>query len=778
MSDESGGISLPIAEPPAPPPPPRFASPEPGGGPGWSVRERPATEPAAWEAQGLVAILPPPVPAAPGAPSAPAAEPPLVRDDPPPPPQGPSPPTASGFPTAMQLVAVLVVAVVLVAGVGVYLFRSHPATSAPSSGAPSGPAIAVVRSGPAVLTSQSLNGGGAGQSLKIPGLPGAIVTTRDGSRAFLLDSSHGQVIPVDLVHGAVGAPIQAGKLPTDEEMSPDGATLYVTDNLSGAVIPIDTASDTPGPAQQLAQGVTTFVPAPSGSTAVVGLNNAPGQPGIIGFYNPTSGLGQAQPVAVGMNSPSQLLYGPDGTTVWVVEPGVGNLPGVVIPVSVRTHAVGRAIAVGHSPAGSAMSPDGHLLLVPNTLDSTVSVVDLAARAVVATIPVGAGPAQVKISRDGATAWIVCTLGRTLVPLDLHSTRAGTPIPLTNAPTDLGLPKGAAVAWVLFPSSAGSVSFVTGSRLGRTTQVGNDPSLLIAPNSGSAWAANALSDTVQRVDMSGGASGPPIRVARLPRDLTLTRDQKTLLVLSFGDGSHAGSLTAIDTRSSKAGSPLAVGVAPSSLTLAPDGTTAYIVNHESNSITVVDLTKWQIISRVAVPCSPTQLVITPDGATMYVDCSASSEVLPITAKSRAVGAPIAVGASSDLIMGNQGKTIFVKADHALQEIDVATDKVVLNHDETGNIVSVTPTPDDSTLVAVENTGGALLLLKSATLATTTSVSVGSRPDGVELSPDGSRAYVLDTSQQKLYVIDVSAAKVTATIDVSPQANSVVLPSRQP
>jgi YVTN family beta-propeller protein len=675
----------------------------------------------------------------------------------------------------MQLGAVVVAALVLVAGVGIYVFRSHGTTTAPVAAA-RGDAIAVVRDGPAVLSPQSLTGGAAGKSLNIPGSPGSIVTTPDGSKAFLLDSTHGQVIPVDLVHGTVGAPIPAGKLPTDEEMSRDGTTLYVTDNLSGTVIPIDTASGAPGPAQQLTQGVINFVPAPTGSTAVVSLNNAAGQPGILGFYSPTAGLASA--VQVGLNSPIELFYSPDGSTVWVTEDGVGNLPGVVIPVDVRSHAVGRAIAVGHGTAGSAMTADGRLLLVTNSLDRTVTVIDLAARAAVATVPVGAGPQRVDFSGDGSTAWIVCALDRSLVPIDLRTDHAGTPIALANAPDDLVIPKGSSQAWVLFPSSAGNVTFLSGNKLGHPTQVGNSPGLLIAHDSTSAWVANSLSDTVQRVDMSGGASGTPIHVARLPGELALTRDQKTLLVLSFGDGSHPGFLTPIDTTSSKPGNPLDVGVAPASLTLTPDGTTAYIANHQANSIVTVDLKTWHVGARIAVPCSPTQLVITPDGTTMFVNCSASSEVLPVTTNGNTVGAPIAVGASASLIMGTQGKTLFVNADHVIQEIDVATDKVVLSHDETGNIVSIMPTPDDVTLIAVENTGGAVLILHAANLATTTSISVGSRPGGLQLTPDASHAYVLDDSQQKLYVIDVVAAKVTATIDVSPNASYVAVPSRQP
>ncbi len=742
-------------------------------------------ERAAWDA--------PPVPPSaaaspsPPPPPAPAATSPLLADTPPGrPPQsrgarpipepGAAPRATSGFPTILQLLAALVVAAVVVAGVGVYFLRSQGAATTATAPPPPGGAVAVIRSGPAELTSQSLSGGGSGRSLKLPGSPNAVVTTPDGSRAFLLDTSRGQVIPVDLLHGSVGAPILAGKLPTDEEMSRDGATLYVTDNLGGAVIPIDTASGTPGPAQQLAQGVISYVPSPSGSTAVVSVANGAGQPGIIGFYSPTAGLGSA--ALVGSNSPTELFYSPDGSTIWVTEDGVGNLPGVVIPVDVRSHAVGRAIAVGHGVAGSAMSSDGRLLLVTDSLDRSVSVVDLVARAVVATVPVGAGPVRAELSPGGSTAWVACTLDRTLVPIDLHSDRAGKPIPLANAPADLTIPRGASAAWVLLPSSAGNVAFLNGTRVGRSTQVGNSPGLLIAPDSRSAWVANSLSDTVQRVDMAGGTSGTPIRVSRLPNDLALTRDGRTLLVLSFGDGTHAGFLTAIDTSSSRASAPLDVGVAPSSLTLAPGGTTAYVVNRQANSITAVDLTGWRVSARIAVPCSPTQLVATRDGAGLYIDCSASSEVLPMTAPGHAIGAPIAVGSSSELVMGNQGKTIFVKADHVLQEIDVATDKVVLSRAETANIVSITPTSDDATLVAVENTGGVVLLLKTATLATTTSVSVGSRPDSVELSSDGARAYVLDTSQQKLYVVDVLAAKLAATIDVAPGATAVTVPSRQP
>lgn len=570
-------------------------------------------------------------------------------------------------------------------------------------------------------------------------------------------------------------PIPAGKLPIDEALSADGATLFVTDNLSGAVIPIDTSSDTPGPAQQLIQGVASFTQSPDRSTAVISAFGGAGQPGLVAFYTPATGLGTA--VEVGNNTASAVSYSKDGATVWVLEDGVGSAPGVLIPVDVRSHGVGAAIAVGHSPSGSATTTDGRLEVVANSIDRTATVVDLVSRAVVATVPVGAGPGSVAISVDSTTAWIACTLGRSLVPVDLRSHRAGTPVKLGNSPSDVGLPATGGVAWVMYASSPGSVRFLTGtSRFGPALPVGNDPNLAIAHDSTTAWVANGLSDTVQHVDTSGQSDGPPIHVAAAPVDLALTPDRRMLLVLSFGDGTHPGFLTAIDTASSRARTPLAVGAAPSSLTLAPDGSSAYIANHQDNSITTVNLVTWHVARSTLLPCSPTQLVITPDGTALYASCAASAVVVPMTTKDSTVGAPIAVASSPELLMGNQGKLIFVKVVHGLQEIDLGTGKVVLSHEETGNIVGIAVSPDDTTIVAAENTGGAVLLINAATLTTTTSISVGPRPDGVALTPDGTRAYVLDTSAQKLYVVGVAAAKVTATISVAPNASAAVVPSR--
>ncbi len=264
----------------------------------------------------------------------------------------------------------------------------------------------MVHQGPAVMSQLSLPGGATGKKLAIPGSPTAVVTTPDGKKAFVLDSAHGQVIPVDLVHGTAGAPIPAGKLPTDEEMSHDGATLYVTDNLGGAVIPIDTDHGLAGPRPATRPGGDRV---PARADAGRRPSSAPPtRPASRGSSpsttRPPAWEGPSRSVRTARRRSSTALTAPPSgwsRAVWATSPAWSSRS------TCAPRRLGRRIAVGHGPTNPSMSPDGHVLVVPNTVDRTVSIVDLHTRAVVATVPVGAGPLNVEITADGATAWVVC-----------------------------------------------------------------------------------------------------------------------------------------------------------------------------------------------------------------------------------------------------------------------------------------------------------------------------------------------------------------------------------
>src|ERR1035441_5625195 len=231
--------------------------------PGWSVRVRGAPR-AGWDAEPAPApppLSPAPPPPAPGPVpvprsfAEPPAPPPVVPQIAPP----PSAPARSPLNVRAALVAVVLVAAI--AGGAVFLLGRSPAAVTPLS-TPLPATVAVVHSGPAELVFESLTGGGPTRTLRLPGAPDALLQTPDRSKAFLLDTARGDVVPVNLVSGQVGAAISVGKLPVDEEMSADGSTLYVTDNLGGTVIPVNVATDRVEPAQPPARGGEFYLPPP------------------------------------------------------------------------------------------------------------------------------------------------------------------------------------------------------------------------------------------------------------------------------------------------------------------------------------------------------------------------------------------------------------------------------------------------------------------------------------------------------------------------------------
>ena len=84
-------------------------------------------------------------------------------------------------------------------------------------------------------------------------------------------------------------------------------------------------------------------------------------------------------------------------------------------------------------------------------------------------------------------------------------------------------------------------------------------------------------------------------------------------------------------------------------------------------------------------------------------------------------------------------------------------------------------DGSTILAVDNSGAALVMIDALTLTTKKSLALGTRPGQVVLSPDDTHAYVLDSSEQKLFVVNVSTWKIVATIKLSPDAIAVAAPA---
>jgi YVTN family beta-propeller protein len=100
-----------------------------------------------------------------------------------------------------------------------------------------------------------------------------------------------------------------------------------------------------------------------------------------------------------------------------------------------THVVSPPIAVGDTPWGVTITPNGALAVIANVNSDTVSIIDLASGVVThtLTLPVGTSPNWVDITADGTTAFVTNYLTNSLSVIDLATFTIGTPIAVGNNP---------------------------------------------------------------------------------------------------------------------------------------------------------------------------------------------------------------------------------------------------------------------------------------------------------------------------------------------------------
>jgi YVTN family beta-propeller protein len=284
----------------------------------------------------------------------------------------------------------------------------------------------------------------AGQTPTVGSEPTGIAAT--DTTAYVANAGSDTVSVVDLTQdpAAVVATIPVGDRPAGVALSPDGSQLFVTNFFGGTLSIIDTATDTVtdtvtvgtdpngvveiggsvyvanlvsgtisvvDPATGTVTGTITLTgtlaPAPSGlaasadGTYLYADDSRNGATDVIDITEPT-------PTVIGSASvgtyPAYLLT--DGTTAYVANATQGSGPGTVSVLDVANPtapSVTSTIDVGSHPYGVALIPATGQVLVANSGDGTVSVIDTASGAVVDTVPVASGPDDVVVTPDQTTA---------------------------------------------------------------------------------------------------------------------------------------------------------------------------------------------------------------------------------------------------------------------------------------------------------------------------------------------------------------------------------------
>jgi YVTN family beta-propeller protein len=278
-----------------------------------------------------------------------------------------------------------------------------------------------------------------------------------------------------------------------------------------------------------------------------------------------------------------VVFAPDSLTAYAID---NNGYAYVIDVLAGTKTAD--IGVGNNPNGLALTSDGATLYVTNVSDNTVSVIDIATQTVTDTVPVGGGPQGV-----------ACANGKAYV---------------TN-------------------SNDGTVSVISAGVVVATITVGADESTVYIADSetgpSTVWVIDTATDTVTATISSAGTYVNAIAV---------TPDGSKVYVASGG----AATIVVIDTATNTVTGTIALdhgtGTSPAAVAFSPDGSTAFVTG--SNAVN----TKWFVTAidvatdtpYVAIPIvggpntggGGPNLSVAPDGSVAYVCNSYSTTIIPI------------------------------------------------------------------------------------------------------------------------------------------------------
>jgi len=225
---------------------------------------------------------------------------------------------------------------------------------------------------------------------------------------------------------------------------------------------------------------------------------------------------------------------------------------------------------------------------------------------VATVGVGNAPrGAVKFTADGRGFVSNCG-GDTISEIDAFTGRETGRIRVGPAPRGIGILPGDRYALV---SSSGE-NFVSIVDLGQRAEigrvaVGRDPRHMAVRKDGTAayvavWGAHY----VAHIDTAGLVG------EREKPDLSSVRE---IARIEIGDEAH-----------------------PYSLTLAPDGDTAYVANTQATYVSVIDLKEDWVADRIELGSKGARAVaFSPDGDTAYVAIEDTSEVVAIDTASREI-----------------------------------------------------------------------------------------------------------------------------------------------
>lgn len=242
----------------------------------------------------------------------------------------------------------------------------------------------------------------------------------------------------------------------------------------------------------------------------------------------------------------------------------------------------------------------------------------------------------------------------------------------------------------------------------------------------------------------------------------------------------GTVSVVDLSAKQILTTLNVGASPQGICISPDGMRAYVANTGSDTVSVLDTQKDEITGTFNAAHAPVACAIAPDGKHLYVASvggisgNNGNTVYAIdtgTGKARwtidTILGPAAVAVSKD------GRMVYVtsRMEHALFQISAETGEILLHKKLGPSPDGVVVSPDGTKVyVAFHIFGGFINGYNVNDWSELGRIPVGEGPRGIDISPDGRLLCVANQgtkdSSNTVTFISTEEYKVIKTVEVGP------------
>lgn len=207
--------------------------------------------------------------------------------------------------------------------------------------------------------------------------------------------------------------------------------------------------------------------------------------------------------------------------------------------------------------------------------------------------------------------------------------------------------------------------------------------------------------------------------------------------------------------------------------------AFVTDGERNALLVVSLPQRKVIASIPTGAFPHGLRMSPDGFRVYVANVNDNSVSVISTKTLKETARIAVGrAPVQVAVSPNGRRLYVslRDEDRLAVVDIARHKVIASPRVGRGPIQVYITPNGRTVLAanqgtVEKPDRTISLLDTQTNTIVKTLTAGRGAHGVVVSADGKRAYVSNTFDNTVSVIDVPNRRTIRNIPVGEAPNGI-------